>query len=248
MVKQYILFLESSSEEDKFKERIAFYKVVESFEDLEKLDLYKNKLQKYGIKFYSHLVTTSEPTLPSLKEKGYFFENVRYYSDFQEFLTLAKNPSELKAMDVARYILLLQPVSPLKLQKLLYICYERFYRKTGRFMFGEKFLAFDHGPVVRDVFDQYKGKREILLIEDDKSVYSVSNEAISPITYRLSMVEDGKEIKDIVKSTIIEYKACSAWEMVDITHEEETAWDHAYNEGRNTEITEDIILKAKPTK
>lgn len=247
MVKQYILFLESSEKEDELQERIAYYKVVNSIEDMEVINSYKKQLKDYEIKFYSHLVTTTEATLSSLKEKDDFFENVEYYSDFNEFLTLAKSPRVLKAMDIARYILLLKPASPLKLQKLLYICYERFYKKTGTFMFGEKFLAYDYGPVVEDVYNQYRGKREILSINDAKTVYSISDEAVSPITYRLSKVENGEEIKEVVKSTVSEYSDVSAWDMVDITHKEDTAWTHARNGGRNTEITEDIILKAKPT-
>lgn len=247
MVKQYILFLESSEKEDEVQERIAYYKVINSIEDMEVINSYKKQLKAYDVKFYSHLVTTTEATLSSLKEKDDFFENVRYYSDFNEFLTLAKNPRSLKAMDIARYILLLKPMSPLKLQKLLYICYERFYKKTGAFMFDEKFLAYEYGPVVEDVYNQYRGKREILSINDSKTVYSVSDEAVSPITYRLSKVENGEEIKDVIKSTVSEYSDFSAWKMVEITHEENTAWKHAYAHGRNTPITEDIIKNSKST-
>ncbi|AWI44134.1 hypothetical protein BJG88_04800 [Staphylococcus nepalensis] len=248
MVKQYILFLENAETEDHSEVRIAFHKTIESKKDMDLIKGYKEKLQSFDVKYYSHLVTTSKATLSSLKEKDDFFENVHYYSDFQEFLTIAKHTSILKAMDVARYILLLKPTSPLKLQKLLYICYERFYEKKGHFMFNDRFLAYEYGPVVEDVYQNYKGRRDILKLEDDKTIYSITNESFNPIVYRLSRVSYGEEIKKIVKETVEYYSKYSAGDMVRKTHELGTAWSIANNKGRNTEITEDIILKAKPTK
>ena len=61
------------------------------------------------------------------KGKDSFFENVTIFEKYFDFKNVAKSPHGLNAMDIARYILMLKPTTPLKLQKLLYIVYERYF-------------------------------------------------------------------------------------------------------------------------
>lgn len=47
-------------------------------------------------------------------------------------------------------------ITPLKLQKLVYYAQGFHLRSTGKPLFNENLLAWDHGPVVRKLYDDYK--------------------------------------------------------------------------------------------
>lgn len=131
---------------------------------------------------------------------------------------------------------------------MLYIIYERYILQTQKRLFKEPFLAFDYGPVVKEVYTKYKGKRELLLENDSQSIYKITDEAITPITYKIFREKDGEYISQLIKSVIDEYDNYIAWEMVEKTHETGTAWDKAYNSGRNELITLDLIKQSEPVK
>ncbi|MFS0701275.1 Panacea domain-containing protein [Cellulomonas sp. 179-A 4D5 NHS] len=48
-------------------------------------------------------------------------------------------------------------VSPMKLQKLLYLAQGNYLAATGRRLFDEDVLAYDHGPVIYAPYAQYRG-------------------------------------------------------------------------------------------
>ncbi|WP_381403097.1 Panacea domain-containing protein [Staphylococcus epidermidis] len=240
MYKHYLIFLE----EDKKDRRVAFHKLIDSKEDFEEISKYKKELKKLDIEFYTHIITTKDKTVASIEEKDRFFKGVFYVEVYDDFLELAKSTEKLSAMDIVKYILMLKPTTPLKLQKLLYIVYERYILKTQELLFDEKFVAYDYGPVVEQVYSKYRGQRELLHEDDDKSVYSIETEAITPVAYKIFAKEDGKEISQLIKDVVEEYSQCTAWDMVKKTHEIDTAWHRAYNKGQNTEITPEIIKKS----
>lgn len=244
MFKHYLIFLE----EAKWNQRLAYHKVMYNKEDFEEVAQYKRELKDLGIEFYTHLITTEEKRIESIEQKDSFFKKVSYFEDYDRFLELAKFTEKLSAMDIVRYILMLKPTTPLKLQKLLYIVYERYILKTKKLLFDQEFVAFDYGPVVEEVYSKYKGTRDLLYIEDDESVYSIETKATTPIAYKIFVRDDGKEISQLIKDVVEEYSECSAWDMVKKTHEEDTAWYKAYKLGQNTPITIDLISSSKPVK
>ena len=48
-------------------------------------------------------------------------------------------------------------ITNLKLQKLLYYAQAYFLAKKDTPLFEEDFLAWEHGPVIRKIYDKYKG-------------------------------------------------------------------------------------------
>lgn len=42
-------------------------------------------------------------------------------------------------------------LTPMKLQRLLYLTYKEFYKRTNTLLFDEKFEVWKYGPVVRSV-------------------------------------------------------------------------------------------------
>lgn len=108
-------------------------------------------------------------------------------------------------------------ITDLKLQKLLYYaqgCYSAKYNKS---LIKENFLAWEHGPVIKEVYDKYKkfGSNGIIFEED----------------YNHNLDE---ETENILKKVFRYFGKYSAWGLRNMTHNE-TPW-------KNTEIN-NIISK-----
>ncbi|MDT2260634.1 hypothetical protein P7H06_15540 [Paenibacillus larvae] len=84
-----------------------------------------------------HKIATDSVTWRSVVEKDSFFEDVFVTTDIEKFVRLIAEDQELKAYDVAKFILSTVQVSHLKLQKLLYYVYADFLLATGKKLFKE---------------------------------------------------------------------------------------------------------------
>jgi uncharacterized phage-associated protein len=65
------------------------------------------------------------------------------------------------ALEVAKFFLAMaeegeELLSPMKLQKLLYYAQGFHYAILGERIFPERILAWEHGPVVREVWEEYR--------------------------------------------------------------------------------------------
>ena len=95
-------------------------------------------------------------------------------------------------------------ITNLKLQKLLYYAQGNFLAKKDNALFQEDFLAWEHGPVVRKIYDKYKtnGANGIKYEKDFKATIDEETERILEEVYN-------------------EYGQYSAWKLRNMTHEEE---------------------------
>ena len=77
------------------------------------------------------------------------------------------NMAELKASDVAKAFLSISKMSPKKLQKLCYYAQGWYLALFGESLFDEDFQAWIHGPVIPELYDEYKeyGWRDIPQID-----------------------------------------------------------------------------------
>lgn len=135
------------------------------------------------------------------------------------------------AKEIAKYIItkcfnLDQPVSNLKLQKMLYYLWVDFYKKTGRMLFCDNICAWQLGPVVPDVYYEY------------------CSHAGRPIlgNYATGIKPEDEKILD---SIISDYINVSANELVSRTHTRGSAWDSVYRDGAGNRniIPFDLIIK-----
>lgn len=122
------------------------------------------------------------------------------------------------AMDVANFIIdrfakMKDPVSNLRLQKLLYFVWVDFYRETRHSLFVDSMYAWPFGPVVPDVYYEYcsYGGRPINL--------QCENEIES---------EDAQIIENILK----DYEVIPVNKLVERTHRPGTPWYEIYDDGR----------------
>lgn len=122
------------------------------------------------------------------------------------------------AIDIARYIvnycflIKRQPISNLKLQKMLFFLWIDYYRENNQqYLFKENFFAWQFGPVIPEVY------------------YEFCCYAGSPITKEFS--ELCNEDLHIVDNIIDRYINLSACELVQRTHQQDSSWYRIYNNG-----------------
>lgn len=137
-----------------------------------------------------------------------------------------------KPLDVAAYIIKLsdeigEPITNMKLQKLIYYVFAWYAVEKGEPLFEEKIFAWKYGPVVASVYDVYK----IYGADIIKEVQKGNPEAMDEFTQ--SLIEDIFNI----------YGNKTAIELMSLTHSE-APWRDSFDPGyQNTEIPFDLIHK-----
>ncbi len=152
------------------------------------------------------------------------------------------------ALDVARYVINESnekycPLSNLKLQKVLYFVQANFLLNTNdhRPCFENRIEAWDFGPVVPDVYHEFKryGSSMIPYVEEYMDFSEgLWNATIKKYSDTIIETEDKPKIDEMIQSC----GAYSATELVNITHNQRP-WKDAYGRGYNMEITNNAILE-----
>lgn len=136
-----------------------------------------------------------------------------------------------KATEIAKYIVSYcskkhQPVSNLKLQKMLYYVWIEYYKKIRRFLFKDEFCAWQLGPVVPEVY------------------YVFCAHAGVPIsrTYDITLSsEDYPYINEIIDT----YLPMSAGTLVSKSHRPGGPWDTIYRDGAgNRDVIPFSLIKS----
>lgn len=118
-------------------------------------------------------------------------------------------------------------ITNLKLQKLLYYAQGFYLAKKDAPLFNDDFLAWEHGPVIRKIYDEYKknGSDGIKFEEDFN-------------------LEIDKETERVLEEVYERYGQYAAWKLRNMTHEE-TPWQTT---PRNEIITKQKIKDFFKTK
>ncbi len=129
----------------------------------------------------------------------------------------------IRALDIAEYFLTLQDedagdaISNLKLQKLLYYAQGLYLALNGRKLFDEKIKAWQHGPVVPEVWHNYK---------------EFGNRSIEPPTgFDPDVLPE--EVTQHLDEIWQAFGQFSAWRLRDMTHSEAPY--------ENTDMNEEIL-------
>lgn len=123
------------------------------------------------------------------------------------------------AIKIAEYIVTQacekgDPVSNLKLQKLLYYVQGEALKTHGEPAFDESIEAWNYGPVVPEVYEKFRifGAGPIFRKYETSSIIG--------------------ETKDVIDRVIATYGGYSAWELVQETHKDGTPWSEAVKNGK----------------
>ncbi len=135
------------------------------------------------------------------------------------------------AIDIARYVINFsnkngKSITNLKLQKLLYYIQAGFLVEIGHCCFNDEILCWQHGPVVKNVYDSYKQFKDHVIPEQKD---------FSKITIKDGKLVIAKEIYDesnydecdkkLINKIILGLINYDPWELVDRTHEESPWYD-----------------------
>ncbi|MEG0470804.1 MAG: DUF4065 domain-containing protein [Solibacillus sp.] len=223
--------------------RIAWHYSDDEFDNSE-VHSFLNLFKKYhgDLQLGTHLVSTTSLEWDSVVELDSYFEGVLPISKKMDFIKTAGYDNELSALDVSKYILSKTPVTQLKLQKLVYLCYEKFLLETKKSLFSEKVVAWQYGPVVKEMYEEYRtyGSSNIPYEEDDAIEIILDMHYEVPSSFMRILSSDvGLNAINVIDEVIEEYKGFSANQLVDLTHEEHRPWSKV---NRNEQITDSIIL------
>lgn len=119
-------------------------------------------------------------------------------------------------------------ITHLKLQKLLYNAQGVCLAITGNKLFSDDLEAWDHGPVVRNVYDTYCvfGRNPIIIPPTPEN-----NKIIDKI-------ESDTEIKNILDLVYDSFSIYTAWQLREMSHVKDGPWDKTE---KNKVISTDLI-------
>lgn len=189
--------------------------------------------------FAIHKLSTESKDWASVVEKGSFFASFELYDSFEDFLEEIALDKKITVLDISKYLLAVQPMSNLKLQKMIYLVYADYLVKTKKALFDEQIIAMQYGPLIPEVYDAYKvhGRDEI----ETNSKKVILDEITLPMALaKILQADDSKAILESIKQTIENYGSKTASQLVDITYWKGRPWSEAPFQGQ--EITDDLIL------
>ena len=121
----------------------------------------------------------------------------------------------------------------LKLQKLLYYAQGVCLSMLNVPLFRDTIQAWEHGPVIRAVFEEFsiKGRNEITL-EDAPSDSSI-----------IRQIENDEEIREVLNITYDNFAIYTAWQLRNMTHQVGSPWYQFYRPNQNRTIPNDVIQR-----
>lgn len=150
------------------------------------------------------------------------------------------------ALAVAKYILSLRPMTNLRLQKTLYFIQVAFLLTRERGIFDDEIEAWQYGPVVPSVYNEYKySSRNILTYNREMEIelfetfrnLGITNENIIEEVDRL---DRDFESVDLIQEMLGRLENFTDWQLVYKTHTY-AIWQEHFNNSNNV-MTEQEIL------
>lgn len=120
-------------------------------------------------------------------------------------------------------------MTPMKLQKILYLAQANYLASTDHRLFDEPTEAFKHGPVVYKVYATYPGKQIIAARDDNPSGSADQNLPL--------------DVRDFLDRIWMTYKDWSASQLRKLSHEQDP-WKNNYVESAyRTEIPDQDMVE-----
>ncbi|MCR4568378.1 MAG: DUF4065 domain-containing protein [Pseudobutyrivibrio sp.] len=236
MTKHFIILSSSYS----LGARIAIHYLIDKKSTVDSLtDKVRRIKEMCGetVSISTHFIEAEGEDWESVVKSDAFFEGIYCCDSINDFIELIKTDRLLTAIDVANYILCTIPCTHLKLEKLLYLCYAEYLCSTHKKLFKDQIYAFAYGPIIKTVFNKYKGQRWIAGSGKKAETRRLSAKS------RILFACDGIEKLEIIDRVIENYKGHTAAELVSLTHTLGGPWDVTDKSTSYAEITDETILK-----
>lgn len=126
-------------------------------------------------------------------------------------------------------------ITPMKLQKLIYILYKNYLKTTKNRLFSDQFEVWQYGPVVPSVYDKFKQYR----YNSIKKYYEYEPGKYSTVSF------DNLIFKENFDKVWEKYKKLDGIFLSNLTHGKDTAWSQAVVDNRNVLSDKDIYLESE---
>ncbi len=126
------------------------------------------------------------------------------------------------------------PVTPMKLQKLLYFLYRDYLKKTNEPLFADRFETWKYGPVLSEVYYEFARYRD----REIKEFYIDRNGKCYKVRGGSNPIFDS-----VLNEVWNKYKNYSGIQLSNITHLPNTAWRKAWQSNKNFLSDEDIYAE-----
>ncbi|NYB72524.1 SocA family protein [Sedimentibacter hydroxybenzoicus DSM 7310] len=147
-------------------------------------------------------------------------KSLKYSAELIAKWFLAHN-RQVMAEEDAEYI------SNLKLQKLLYYAQGVYYAMKNKVLFDDEIMAWKHGPVVEDVYHDYKSNGANGIKFEDEFDFSKI---------------DG-ETTEVLEEVYDYFGQYSAWKLRNMTHNEEPWKKTEMNDEINVDLIKEYFLR-----
>lgn len=143
------------------------------------------------------------------------------------------------AQDIAKWFLIRDraednelEISNLKLQKLLYYAQGVYLAITNKPLFSNEILAWKHGPVVKEVYDNFCSNGGNIIEynprEEDRDI--------------IRKIENNENARDTLEFVIEEFGQYTAWKLREMTHKERPWLSTKRNEVINNELIRSYFI------
>lgn len=130
-----------------------------------------------------------------------------------------------------------QPISAMKLQKLVYIAYGWYLALMGKRLFEEDIEAWQHGPVIPSLYHEFKRFRGSP-IEGRATIYDYDSNDLS-----IPGVDQGDEDTLSILGRVWNiYHPFSGWALRGKTHQPGTPWHQVYDPGEMSKPIPDELI------
>jgi len=115
------------------------------------------------------------------------------------------------------------PVTNLRLQKLLYFIQKESLKELRIPAFDDEICAWQYGPVIPDVYYAFSFYADMPIINVSINLYI------------------GENIVNIIRKVVRNFADTATWKLVDMTHEGNSPWSKTVREHKNVISWNDII-------
>lgn len=207
--------------------RIALHKHYDSVKEVQSFIAFFQELkhQFKHIIFGFHHFETKDKTWESVVQYDRFFSDIQPVLSVEEFKDLILEDTAINPIDIAKLISSKYECTQLQLQKLLYFFWCQYSKMYGTYVFKEDFEAWTYGPVIPEVYEEFKKFKKAKITFQDKK--SLDLEVYS----RMVKISNYDKIVEALDKTIEKYGKCTSTRLVSKSHEKGGPWDLVFKNG-----------------
>lgn len=204
------------------------YKIKLAILDIQKI--YYLNIFRFFIEIYDRIVSYIESIVIKYPKKNSIRRNEMAYSAkaiANEFLDLAKEEE--------------MPITPMKLQKLVYIAHGFNLAVFGDTLLDEKVRAWKYGPVIDSLYHEFKsfGNRNITKKATDIEV----DDDFDIIVKEPAIPKEDDFTKRLIYIVWNKYKELSGVQLSALTHQKDTPWEKSYIDNIPNTVIENKVIK-----